>query len=231
MNNSGITYHSHHYFIGKRLKKSEASKLRDVQQDIMGKNELLESSEKINNIYSPYIYLGYFNENIEGKLKQLLVPLLFAVAEKFGPMRCPIKNFSLTGQSKKYKYVSLTYETPNDYLENIIIPYLKSYLDEYTGLNLMYENIPMIPLFRLKKHKIDGFLKTNPHTKNRNKIVFPNFKLPGLAFNSKTKSKYIDIDSLDLLRATPLTVKKGKKSFNEQLHIDSVMSIPLAGDL
>jgi len=231
MNNSGITYHSHHYFIGKRLKKSEAMKIRDVQQEIMNKNEILEPMDKINNIYSPFIYLGYFNENIENKLKQLLVPELFAVAEKFGPMRCPLKNFSLTGQSKNYKYVGLTFETPNNYLENIIIPYLKSYLDEYTGTNLTYEHIPMIPLYRLRKNKLGEFIKSNPHTKNGNKTIFTNFKMPALPYNSKTKERYIDLDSIDLLRATPVVVKKGKKSFNEQMHIDSVLTIPLAGKL
>ena len=55
--------------------------------------------------------------------------------------------------------------------------------------------------------------------------------MPQVSFNRNTKQKYIDIDSLDLLRATPVTIKKGKKSFNEALHIDSILSIPLSGTL
>jgi len=232
MNNSSITYHSHHYFIGKRLKKSDALKIRDVQQEIMNRNEFITPIDRINNIYSPYIYLGYFNENIENKLKQLLLPELFAIAEKFGPMRCPLKNYSLTGQSRNYKYVGLTYETPDNYLEGIIIPFLKSYLDDYTGANLTYEDVPMVPLFRLKKKLVDQFVRVNPHTSNnKGKVIFSDIKMPAVAYNGKTKEKFIELDSLDLLRATPVTVKKGKKSFNEQLHIDSVLSIPLAGKL
>jgi len=231
MNNSSITYHSHHYFIGKRLKKSDALKIRDVQQEIMNRNEFLQPIDRINNIYSPYIYLGYFNENIEGKLKQLLMPELSAISQKFAPMRCPLKEYSLTGQSKNYKYLGLTYDSPNNYLEGIIIPYLKSYLDEYSGLNLIYENVPMIPLFRLRKKGIEDFVKSNPHTKNSGKTVFTDIKMPSVSYNGKTKTKYIELDSIDLLRATPLKIKKGKKSFNEQLHIDSVLSIPFYGTL
>jgi len=232
MNNSSITYHSHHYFIGKRLKKTEAVKIREIQQEIGSKNEFLQPQDKVNNIYSPYIYLGYFNESIENKLKRLILPSLFAVAEKFGPLRCPIKNYSLTGQSKNYKYVALTYQSPNNYLEDIIIPYLKSYLDDYTGENLQFENIPMVPLYRLKKKEIEQFVSSNPHTKNnKGKISFTEYKMPMVGYNFKTKTRYVDVDSIDLLRATPVVVKKGKKSFNEQLHIDSVLSIPLAGNL
>lgn len=232
MNNSTITYHSHHYFIGKRLKKNDAVKIREVQQDILNHNDFLQPVDKINNIYTPFIYLGYFNESIEYKLNQLLVPEMFAVAEKFGSMKCFLKNYSLTGQSRNYKYVGLTYDTPNNYLENIIIPYLKSYLDKYTGVNLVYENVPMIPLFRLRKREIDEFLRMNPHSKNnKGKSVFRDIKLPELSFDSKTKQRYFYLDSIDLLRATPMVVKKGKKSFNEALHIDSVLSIPLAGQL
>lgn len=231
MNNSSITYHSHHYFIGKRLKKADAMKIRDVQQEILNNNEFLDPIDRINNIYSPYIYLGYFNENIENKLKELLLPELFAIAEKFGPMRCPLKDYSLTGQSRNYKYVGLTYESPDRYLEDIIIPYLKDYMDKYTGTNLVYENIPMIPLYRLRHKNIEQFVKINPHTKNDGKTVFPNIRMPNVSYNKKTQSKYIDLDSIDLLRATPVTIKKGKKSFNEALHIDSVLSIPLAGKL
>lgn len=231
MNDSSITHHSHHYFIGKRLKKSDAMKIRDVQQDIQNKNEFIEPQEKINNIYSPFLYLGYFNENIENKLKLLILPELFAIAEKFGPMRCPLNNYSLTGQSRKYKYIGLTYKSPNNYLEDIIIPYMKSYMDKYTDSDLVYENIPMIPLYRLNNKKIQEFTEINPSTKSNGKTVFTDIKFPAVGYDSKLKSKYIDIDSLDLLRATPITVKKGKKSFNEALHIDSVLSIPLAGEL
>ena len=231
MNESSVSHKSHHYIIGKRLNKNDAMKIRDVQQEIQNKNEFLEPQDKINNIYSPFLYLGYFNENIENKLKLLVLPELFAIAEKFGPMRCPLSNYSLTGQSKRYKYLGLTYKSPENYLEDIIIPYLKSYMDKYTNSNLTYENIPMIPLYRLNHKKKDEFFKTNPSTKSNGKTVFTDIKFPSIGYNSKLKSKYIDIDSLDLLRATPITVKKGKKSFNEALHIDSVLSIPLAGEL
>ena len=231
MNDSSITHHSHHYFIGKRLKKQDAMKIREIQQDIQNKNEFIDTQDKINNVYSPYLYLGYFNENIENKLKHLLVPQLFALAEKFAPMRCPLKNYSLNGQSRRYKYLALTYESPNNYLEDIIIPYLKKYLDEITGTEVVYENVPMVPLFRLKNKLIEEFIRKNPHTKNDGKTIFTDIKMPQVSFNRNTKQKYIDIDSLDLLRATPVTVKKGKKSFNEALHIDSILSIPLSGTL
>ena len=44
------------------------------------------------------------------------------------------------------------------------------------------------------------------------KTIFTNFRLPALSYNKKLEKKYIDIDSIDLLRATPVTVRKGKSS-------------------
>ena len=38
------------------------------------------------------------------------------------------------------------------------------------------------------------------------------------------------MDSIDILRATPIIVKKGKKSFNDILQIDTLISIPLEGN-
>lgn len=230
MNNSSITYHSHHYFIGKRLKKIDALKIKESQSLIQQKNLFIEPNEIINNIYTPFIYLGYFSEDVEQRLKNLLLPELFAVGEKFGPMKCPIRNFSFTGQARKFKYLGLTYESPNNYLENIIIPYLKSYTDTFTGLNLSYENIPMIPLFRLNYQKQSLFLKENQHVRDsHNKYIFTNLPTPQLRRDEG--SRFIEIDSLDLLRATPSTIKKGRKSFNEDLIIDTIISIPFDGNL
>ena len=232
MNNSSISYHSHHYFIGKRLKKNDATKIKDSQSLVFSKNDYLSPQEKISSIYTPFIYLGYFNENIEEKLKQLLLPELFAIAEKFAPMKCNLKHYSLTGQSKKYKNFSITYETPNHNLENIIIPYIKTYVDKYTGKDLQYEDVPTIPLFTLSNKTVEQFIRKNPHTKNNNnKMIFTDYKLPQVSYDSQTKNKYITIDTIDVLRATPTIIKKGKKSFNEQMHIDSILSIPLGGQL
>jgi hypothetical protein len=124
----------------------------------------------------------------------------------------------------------LEYETPDNILENVIIPYLKSYMDNYTGLNLTYETIPMIPLLRLNSSKMVQFSKNNQYTKGEDgKYVFTNLPMPSVRYDKDSKEKYIEIDSIDLLRATPIDVKKGRKSFNEPLQIDVLMSIPLGG--
>jgi len=225
-----IQHYSHHYFIGKKLKKDDAKKIRETQQTIYEKNSYLDPEVKISNMYTPYLYLGYFNEKIEDKLKNLLLPQFFAIAEQFAPMNCHLKKYSFTGQSNNFQYLGLEYETPDKILENVIIPYLKSYMDNYTGLNLTYETIPMIPLLRLNSSKMVQFSKNNQYTKGEDgKYVFTNLPMPSVKYNKDSRDKYIEIDSIDLLRATPIDVKKGRKSFNEPLQIDVLMSIPLGG--
>ena len=61
--------------------------------------------------------------------------------------------------------------------------------------------------------------------------VFTDIKIPMTKFNKTENKRYIMMDSIDILRATPVNVKKGKKSFNDQLQIDTLISIPLAGEL
>lgn len=221
MNNSSVSYTSHHYFIGKRLKKSDAMKIRQVQTDILQKNNL-DMNAKVGNIYTPFLYLGYFDEKVEQKVKDLLLPQFFAIAEKIGPMECHIKNYTYAGQSNKFQYLALSYHTPDNVLEKVVVPYLKSYMDSYTNMDLTYEDIPMVPLFRLNSENMLQFSNKNPsNTDNNGRVKFNKIAKPDL--------KYIDIDTIDLLRATPVNVKKGKKSFNEQLQIDVLMSIPLGG--
>ena len=50
MNNSNVSHKSHHYIIGKRLKKSDAMKIKEVQQKISQNNSYLDDNTKINNI-------------------------------------------------------------------------------------------------------------------------------------------------------------------------------------
>jgi len=225
-----MDYHSHHYFIGKRINKNDAIKIREIQQEIFQKNSYLDSETKVASMYTPYLYLGYFDEKVEDKLKHLLLPQFFAIAEQFAPMQCHLKRYTFTGQSNNFQYLGLEYHTPDNVLEKVIIPYLKSYMDGYTGLDLTNETIPMIPILRLNAANMVEFSKHNQYTKDEEgKYVFTNLAMPSVKYDSSRKEKYIDIDSIDLLRATPMDIKKGRKSFNEQLQIDVMMSIPLGG--
>jgi hypothetical protein len=226
MNNSSVSHKSHHYFIGKRLKKNEAMKIREIQQKIFQKNSYLDENTKIGNIYTPFVYLGYFDESIEEKLKNMVLPEFFAIAEKLHPFKCPLKKYTFTGQSKRFKYLGLEYDTPQNILIKVIIPFIKYYMDKYIGKNLTYEDIPMIPLFRLDNHNKEIFLDKNQHTFINNQYNFMDIPMPSVKYNIDKKEKYIEIDSLDLMRATPTKVRSGKKTFNEQLQVDTLMSIP-----
>ena len=69
MNDSSVSHKSHHYIIGKRLKKQDAMKIKEIQQKVFQKNPYLDENTKINNLYTPFVYLGYFNEADEDKIK------------------------------------------------------------------------------------------------------------------------------------------------------------------
>jgi len=227
MNNSNVSYKSHHYFIGKKLSKKDGLKIREIQQQIFHKNSYLDSKSKICNIYTPFLYLGYHNENIEDKLKSLLLPQFFAISEKIKPFQCALKSYIFAGQSKQFQYLALEYKTENDILNKAIIPFLKSYMDKYTGRDLSFETTPIIPLFRFDSNNMEKFLHKNQHAVINNKYVFMDIPMPSVSYNSSKKEKFIKIDSIELMRATPINIRKGKKTFNEQLQIDTLMSIPL----
>jgi len=226
MNESSVSHKSHHYIIGKRLNKNDAMKIREVQQKISQKNPYLDDDTKIGNIYTPFVYLGYFDESIENKLKNMILPEFFAIAEKITPIKCPLKKYTYTGQSKRFKYLGLEYDTPQNVLLRVIIPFVKHYMDKYIGKNLVFEDVPMIPLFRLDNKNKDTFLENNPHTTTNNQYDFMDIPMPNVSYNRNKNERYIEIDSIDLLRATPVKVRSGKKTFNEQLQIDTLMSIP-----
>jgi hypothetical protein len=224
MNESSVSHKSHHYIIGKRLNKNDAMKIKEVQQKISQKNSYLDDNTKLNNIYTPFVYLGYFDESIEDKLKNMILPEFFAIAEKITPLKCYLKKYTYTGQSKRFKYLGLEYDSPQNILLRVIIPFIKHYMDKYIGKNLVFEDVPMIPLFRLDNKNKDIFLQNNPHTFKNNEYEFIDIPMPNIKRNKD--ERYIEIDSIDLLRATPTKIKSGKKTFNEQLQIDTLMSIP-----
>ena len=77
-------------------------------------------------------------------------PLLFALGEKFSPKKLYFEDYILNSQSKQFKYLALQYNSENNLIEKIIINYLKNYLDRYMNKNIIVENIPIIPIARLK---------------------------------------------------------------------------------
>ena len=226
MNDSSVSHKSHHYIIGKRLKKNDAMKIREIQQRIFQKNPYLDENTKIGNIYTPFVYLGYFNEADEDKIKNMILPEFFAIAEKLTPFKCNLKKYTYTGQSKRFKYLGLEYDTPQNILMKVIIPFIKHYMDKYMGKKLVFEDIPMIPLFRLDNRNKEIFLEKNPHMVINNQYNFMDIPMPSVQYNRDKKEKYFEIDSIDLIRATPTKVRSGKKTFNEQLQIDTLLSIP-----
>ena len=226
MNESSVSHKSHHYIIGKRLKKNDAMKIRESQQKISEKNTYLDDNTKIGNIYTPFVYLGYFDESIEDKLKNMILPEFFAIAEKITPLKCPLKKYTYAGQSKRFKYLAIEYDTPQNILLKVIIPFIKHYMDKYIGKNLVFEDKPIIPLFRLDSRNKEIFLDKNPHSTTNNKYDFTDIQLPNVKYDREKDERYIEIDSIDLIRATPTKVRSGKKTFNEQLQIDTLLSIP-----
>ena len=98
--------------------------------------------------------------------------------------------------------------------------------------NIITENIPIIPLARLNKNQENNMLKNNKNISkifNNTKInIFTDIKIPVTNINKNNNKRYIIMDSIDILRATPVNVKKGRKSFNDQLQIDTLISIPLS---
>lgn len=236
MNNlSNISHTSHHYFIGYKIKNSkDISKFKKVQDYLFNKNNYLSNDKKLIDIYTPFVYLGYLNESVERKLSELYSPVFNAIGDKFGSKKLYFDKYILQSQSNKFKYFAINFETVNSAFHDVIIPYLKKVSDDYTEKDTLYEDIPIIPLALIDKSLERRFLNDNSHTNeeinNRKVNVFNSFKMPTTRYNRDERKNYIEIDSIELLRATTINVKRGAKSFNDKLKVSVVMSIPLTGN-
>lgn len=189
-----------HFFIGNIFNNEEQIQLlKNIQKKIRKKYGLKEPHWN-NKFFTNLIYIGYFNNKTASLyMENIISPLLNAISSNFDVLECNYTNFKIDYDKTFYK-ISLKFNDINNYLENIIIPYL-------------HENA-ILPIYDKKyilKPSIDLiYYKDSYKLLNKDHL---NIEIP--------KDKFY-IDHISLIKGTPVKYRVGTPSLHDQMILEEV---------
>lgn len=192
----------HHFFIGNIFNNNEQYKLlRNLQKKIIKKYKL-KYYHFNNKFCSNLIYLGYLREKTAYKyMNNIIKYLIIAITEKINVLNCIYTGFKIEYDQSYYK-ISLKINDENNYLENIIVPYLHN-----NGILPIYENKKNI-----LKPSIDLiYYKSSNMEKNTKKFL--NIILPTEKFK---------IDHISLIKGSSSHIRSGTPSTHNQMNLEEV---------
>lgn len=199
----------YHFFIGNIFNnESQLQLLKNIQRKLIKKYKLKDYHWN-NKFCANLIYLGYFDQHTAYKyMDNIIVNLIKAVSEKFNNLECEYTGYKIEYDKSFYK-ISLKINDVNNYLENIIVPYLHQ-----SGILPIYDkkkNIlkPSIDLIYYKKSNVIA------DKKDAIKIMVPLEKFK--------------IDHLSLIKGKSVKVRSGTPSLHDQLNLEEIYkySFPL----
>ena len=224
-----------YYFIGKMLNSSEARSVKKVKDIIIRKYGEVDREEKVVSEYTPLYMLGYYDDEYEDKLRNLLDPILSVLKNKYSPIKCFYEGVGFTDYSTYNDMISLLYTDKDNLIHNQIVPYIKKSFTETLKVpenQFDTENFLQVPLFKLNKGKKSRMLKA--YETDRITLygltldMFSKFPIPYVSRNENTGKNYFLMNSIDLLRATPLDLKSGRKSMkSDKVRVELVDSYSL----
>jgi hypothetical protein len=200
-----------HYFIGKLLNPEDSKKLLK-SQNYISKN--VPITNKIYNFNTKFAYLGYMDEQTMLELQNKISNVLEAISDNFGPQNCTYTRYGITGLKTTKKSIAALYDSNN--LSNIIVPYLRSYIDKITGDNSDF--YPHISLLRIDANNVNKVLLEDESGKNILQKTFlpdPNSFL---------------IDSIDIMKGELMTKRTGLPSRYDDMNIKKISSYKLRGN-
>jgi len=202
-----------HYFIGKNLNPEDSKKLNSAQSFIARGG--VPSVGKVFNFNTKFAYLGYMDEPTFLELQNKLSNVLEAITDKFGPQTCTYTNYGITGLKTTKKSVSVLYECDN--LSKVIVPYLRSYVDEITGDTSDF--YPHVSLLRIEASDVKEVLKEDKD----GKTILQKTYLP--------KPNTFTVDSIDIMKGIPKIKRSGTPSRLDDMDIKIINKHSLRGDL
>ena len=207
-----------HYFIGFLLKSEDSRKLMGAQNYLTSQLHKKNASilGKVTNFHTKFAYLGYLDNQTELLIRDKLNNVFEAIANKFKPLEGEMTEINLTKGIKTNKSIAIFYE--NKDLENIIIPYLRSYIDKM--LDKPSEKVePHISILRVDARDTGKILEKDP--KSQKNILEQTF-LP-------KENKFI-IDSIQFLRGKPKITRTGAPSKYDEMDIEIINQYQLRGN-
>lgn len=202
-----------HYFIGKMLNPEDSKKLNS-SQSFIGRSTV-PIAGKVFNFNTKFAYLGYMDQPTFLELQNKIGNILEAVSEKFGPQTCTYTNYGITGLKTTKKSVSILYECDN--LSKVIVPYLRSYINEITGDTSDF--YPHISLLRIEASDVKEVLKEDKD----GKTILQKTYLP--------KPNTFTVNSIDIMKGVPKIKRSGTPSRLDDMDIEFVNKYELIGDL
>lgn len=201
-----------HYFIGKLLNPEDSKKLNSAQSYIARSTPAVG---KVFNFNTKFAYLGYMDEPTFLDLQNKISNVLEALTDKFGPQTCTYTGYGVTGLKTTKKSVSALYECDN--LSKVIVPYLRSYIDEITGDTSDF--YPHVSLLRVEASDVKEVLKED----NQGKNILQKTFLP--------KPNTFAVDSIDIMKGIPKIKRSGTPSRLDDMDIKFVNKYVLRGDM
>jgi len=201
-----------HYFIGKMLYPEDSKKLNSSQSFIA---RGAPAVGKVFNFNTKFAYLGYMDQPTFLELQNKIGNVLEAISEKFGPQTCSYTNYGITGLKTTKKSVSILYECDN--LSNVIVPYLRSYINEITGDTSDF--YPHVSLLRIEASDVKEVLKEDKD----GKTVLQKTYLP--------KPNTFIVDSIDIMKGVPKIKRSGTPSRLDDMDIEFVNKYKLGGSM
>jgi hypothetical protein len=188
--------HKFHFFIGNILNDElQINILRKLQKKLR-KKYILRYPHWNTKFFANMLYIGYrTNEEAADIMNRSIKQLLTALSEKFLSFDCSYTGYKIEYDKSFYK-ISLTYEDKNNYLENIVIPYLNEH-DEYKESNIK----PLIDLI---------YYKSSVKLDSKREI---NIQIPENTFK---------IDHISLIRGVPVKNRAGKPSVHDQMNLEEI---------
>lgn len=220
---------SSHYFIGKRLNPYESKKMETSLSYVLRKNSFLPQKDSTKDFMTSFIYLGYLNDQVAYDLLNVLDPYILALAQNTKPIKCTYTHFELSGHKTTHKNFSVSYQSENNLVHNVIMPYLQyameDVLEEPHKELLGYE--PNINLVKIRTSLLTQFRNQNRILKENDIEVLPNYFV-GKPQN-RGKEQYFMLDSIDVIKGKPEELKVGTQSQTDRLILDTIRSVPLTG--
>jgi hypothetical protein len=193
----------YHYFIGNIFRNDHQIKLLKRIQSKLRKKYLLRKFHWSNYFCTNLIYLGYLDQTTANKyMENIIKKLLSAISNKFSKLICNYNNYKISYDKSYYK-VSLEINDNNNYLKDIIIPYL-----EENGIKPIYEKKTFNhnPSIDLIYYKYSDYFKDR---KPEIRIQVP-------------EEQFI-IDHISLIKGTPVSIRSGTPSLHDQMHLEEIL--------
>jgi hypothetical protein len=188
-----------HFFIGNILRDQHQTKILKIVKKKIVKQYQLKEYHSNYPFCTNLVYMGYLDQNTAHRyMENIMSKLLIAISEKIGELVCKYSRYTVLYDKSFYK-IGLEYNDENNYLSNIIMPYLKNegIMPIFNKTNNISK--PIINLFYYKS--------SNGEELKKGITVF----IPRETFV---------INNLSLIKGTPSRVRSGTPSLHDHMNFE-----------